>query len=160
MSYLPWLLQNAPAIISASSAFAEALGNNDASAAITAAQQSLPVIQSGISAVSGGQFGSVQGNLDDARSFANQASQDSMLQQQDAAAFSSSLANDAANLSAERALALNQQANMAATVADQLNALTRARETSAASISEAMRIGAGMFAPTPIAAPARAYRSN
>ncbi|BAY80502.1 hypothetical protein NIES25_69900 (plasmid) [Nostoc linckia NIES-25] len=80
-----------------------------------------------------------------ANHYARESGQDSMNQQMQAASFAAGLANTGNNLSTQRQMALNQQANAAQNVANQLNALSQARQSNAQAISNAMSAGMAAF---------------
>lgn len=70
--------------------------------------------------------------------YAREAAQDSANQLQQGQAFSAGLLNTGANLSTERQMALNAQANAAQNVANQLQQLGNARRDNANAIAQAM----------------------
>jgi hypothetical protein len=77
--------------------------------------------------------------------YAREAGQDTLNQTMQGQAFTSGLANQAANLNTERAMALNAQANAANNVASQLQNLSSARSSNANAIAQAMNTAASMY---------------
>lgn len=74
--------------------------------------------------------------------YAREAGQDNINQQMQSQAYGAGIGNQIANLNTERAIALNQQANAANNVRDQLQNLTSARNANAQAISNAMGMAA------------------